>query len=134
MAIKVIPAQYLKQDEDGQQRLRRELTNLHKLKHENIIQIKGCENTKNNTYIALEFCNGGNLLQYQKYYQKKNDEYSKLVKVVNKVDIKFKELEDANSKLKAQIEKNEYIIEENTEGEQFYLIIKGRVRITAKKI
>ena len=71
LAIKVIPAQYLKQDEDGQQRLRRELTNLHKLKHENIIQIKGCENTKNNTYIALEFCNGGNLLQYQKYYQKK---------------------------------------------------------------
>ena len=33
---------------------------------------------------------------------------------------------------KQKFKPNEYIIEENTEGEQFYLIIKGRVRITAK--
>ena len=32
--------------------------------------IKGYEATKNNTYIALEYCNGGNLHQYQKFYEK----------------------------------------------------------------
>jgi cGMP-dependent protein kinase len=33
---------------------------------------------------------------------------------------------------KQKFKPNEYIIEENTEGDQFYLIIKGRVRITVK--
>ena len=33
---------------------------------------------------------------------------------------------------KKKFRQNEYIIEENTEGEEFYLIIKGRVRITVK--
>ena len=69
LAIKAIPNEYLKK-EDGVVRIKRELINLHKLKHKNIIQIKGYEATKNNTYIALEYCNGGNLLQYQKFYQK----------------------------------------------------------------
>jgi hypothetical protein len=35
---------------------------------------------------------------------------------------------------KKKFRQNEYIIEENTEGEEFYLIIKGRVRITVKEI
>ena len=65
----LFPNEYLKK-EDGVVRIKRELINLHKLKHKNIIQIKGYEATKNNTYIALEYCNGGNLLQYQKFYQK----------------------------------------------------------------
>ena len=69
LAIKAIPNSYLKKD-DGAVRIKRELANLHKLKHKNIIQIKGYEVTKNNTYIALEYCNGGNLHQYQQYYQK----------------------------------------------------------------
>ena len=38
----------------------------------------------------------------------------------------------AQSMKKQKFKTNEYIIEENTEGEQFYLIIKGRVRITVK--
>ena len=63
LAIKAIPNEFLKKD-DGAVRLKRELSNLHKLKHKNIIQIKGYESTKNNTYIALEYCNGGNLQQY----------------------------------------------------------------------
>ena len=33
---------------------------------------------------------------------------------------------------KQKFKQNEYIIKENTEGEEFYLIIKGRVRITVK--
>ena len=70
LAIKTIPNEFLKKD-DGTIRLKRELANLHKLKHKNIIQIKGYEATKNNTYIALEYCNGGNLQQYQKFYQQK---------------------------------------------------------------
>ena len=69
LAVKAIPNAYLKKDE-GMVRIRRELANLHKLKHKNIIQIKGYEATKNNTYIALEYCNGGDLRQYQQFYQK----------------------------------------------------------------
>ena len=50
----------------------------------------------------------------------------------------FRNLSDETLELIAQgmkkqkFKPNEYIIEENTEGEQFYLIIKGRVRITVK--
>ena len=69
LAIKMIANEYLKKD-NGVLRIRRELANLHKLKHNNIIKIKGYEVTKNNTYIALEYCNGGNLLEYKKFYQK----------------------------------------------------------------
>jgi len=69
LAIKVIPNKFLKKD-NNVVRIRRELANLHKLKHKNIIQIKGYESTKNNSYIALEYCNGGNLHQYQQFYQK----------------------------------------------------------------
>ena len=69
LAIKAIPNKYLKKDENTV-RIRRELTNLHKLKHKNIIKIKGYESTKNNAYIALEYCNGGNLHEYQKFYHK----------------------------------------------------------------
>jgi len=69
LAIKVIPNEYLKKEE-GKVRIKSELQNLHKLKHKNIIQIKGYENSKNNTYIALEYCNGGNLLEYKNFYQK----------------------------------------------------------------
>ena len=69
LAIKAIPNEYLKKEE-GNVRIKSELQNLHKLKHKNIIQIKGYETTKNNSYIALEYCNGGNLHDYQKFYQK----------------------------------------------------------------
>ena len=69
LAIKAIPNEYLKKEE-GKTRIKSELENLHKLKHKNIIQIRGYEATKNNTYIALEYCNGGNLHEYQKFYQK----------------------------------------------------------------
>ena len=69
LAIKAIPNEYLKKEE-GKVRIKSELQNLHKLKHKNIILIKGYESTKNNTYIALEYCNGGNLLEYKNFYQK----------------------------------------------------------------
>ena len=69
LAIKAIPNEYLKKEE-GKVRIKSELQNLHKLKHKNITQIKGYESTKNNTYIALEYCNGGNLLEYKNFYQK----------------------------------------------------------------
>ena len=47
---------------------KRELTLLQRLNHENIIKIVGLEKTINNTYLVLEYCNGGNLFEYLLYH------------------------------------------------------------------
>lgn len=58
---------------------------------------------------------------------------NKLKKIYLFRNLSDKTLESIAQGMKKQkFKPNEYIIEENTEGEQFYLIIKGRVRITAK--
>ena len=69
VAVKAIPMESLKKDR-GMINLQREVKNLNKLKHENIVRIKGFENTKNNNYVIIEYCNGGNLFDYKKFYEK----------------------------------------------------------------
>ena len=69
-AIKSIPKNTT--DESGEKNFRRELQNLHNLKHPNIIKILDYLNNKNTHYIILEYCNGGNLHEYVTKYMKKN--------------------------------------------------------------
>ena len=69
-AIKSIPKK--KMNEDTQKNFRRELQNLHNLKHPNIIQILDYLNNKTTNYIVLEYCNGGNLRDYMRRYMNIN--------------------------------------------------------------
>ena len=69
-AIKSIPKNT--SDESGEKNFRRELQNLHNLKHSNIIRILDYLNNKSTHYIILEYCNGGNLREYLTKYIKKN--------------------------------------------------------------
>ena len=69
-AIKSIPKK--KMNEDTQKNFRRELQNLHNLKHPNIIQILDYLNNKTTNYIVLEYCNGGNLRDYIRRYMNIN--------------------------------------------------------------
>ena len=69
-AIKSIPKNT--SDESGEKNFRRELQNLHNLKHSNIIRILEYLNNKSTHYIILEYCNGGNLREYLTKYIKKN--------------------------------------------------------------
>jgi serine/threonine-protein kinase ULK/ATG1 len=48
---------------------KRECIILKKLKHENIIKLIGIENTKKNCHLICDYCNGGNLLEYKRFYQ-----------------------------------------------------------------
>ena len=69
IAIKAIPSENLKK-ENGLINLKRELKILHKLKHDNIVKIKDFQSTKKNNYIVIEYCNGGNLQEYKRFYEK----------------------------------------------------------------
>ena len=71
VAIKSIPMENLKKD-NGTINLQRELKILHKLNHENIVKIKDFQTTKRNNYIIIEYCNGGSLGEYKRYYEKKH--------------------------------------------------------------
>ena len=67
VAVKSIPSAKLTQKQE-ETNLRRELEILHKMKHKNIVGIKNYKKTKNNHYIFLEYCNGGDLDDYCKEY------------------------------------------------------------------
>ena len=69
-AIKSIPKD--KMTKESEKNFRRELQNLHNLKHPNIIQILDYMNNKTTHYIILEYCNGGNLEDYVTKYKEKN--------------------------------------------------------------
>ena len=69
VAIKTIPVENLKKD-NGLINLKRELQILHKLKHDNIVKIKDFQSTKRNNYVVMEYCNGGNLDQYKRFYER----------------------------------------------------------------
>ena len=69
-AIKSIPKE--KMTKESEKNFRRELQNLHNLKHPNIIQILDYMNNKTTHYIILEYCNGGNLEDYVTKYKEKN--------------------------------------------------------------
>jgi len=70
IAVKSIPSSKL-ENKRILENFKRELKLLHSLNHPNIIKITGIEKTVNNTYLALEFCNGGNLFEYLTYYKQK---------------------------------------------------------------
>ena len=59
---------YLTIDAQGDTNIKSVAENLINLKHENIVRIKDFKRTANNIYIITEYCNGGNLSDYQKYY------------------------------------------------------------------
>ena len=70
-AIKSIPKN--KMDQEAQKNFRRELQNLHNLKHPNIIHILDYLYNQSYNYIVLEYCNGGNLREYLQKYMEKNN-------------------------------------------------------------
>ena len=70
-AIKSIPKN--KMDQEAQKNFRRELQNLHNLKHPNIIHILDYLNNQSYNYIVLEYCNGRNLREYLQKYMEKNN-------------------------------------------------------------
>ena len=68
LVAKAFSNEYLIKDNEGNTNIKDVVQNLKKLKHENIIRIKEHLKTQNNNYIITEYCNGGNLSDYQKYY------------------------------------------------------------------
>ena len=71
VAVKAVPMTYINK-ENGMIKIAKEMKNLNKLQNNNIIKIKNNVTTKNNFYIFMEYCNGGSLLDYKNYYEKKN--------------------------------------------------------------
>lgn len=72
VAVKAIPSQKLR-DPRVMENFKRELRLLHGLNHKNIVKIKGVEKTVNNIYFILEYCNGGNLLDFMHAYKRVNN-------------------------------------------------------------
>ena len=68
LVAKAFSNEYLLKDNEGNTNIEDVVQNLKKLKHENIIRIRDYKKTSNNNYIFTEYCNGGNLSDYQKYY------------------------------------------------------------------
>ena len=68
---KCIPKKYIDK-EKGETSLKNEIINFSNFSHKNIISIKALGKTKNNIYIITEYCNGGTLRDFQKYYIKNN--------------------------------------------------------------
>ena len=62
-AIKSIPSSKL-ENKRILENFKKELKLIHSLNHNNILKIIGLEKTVNNTYLVLEYCNGGNLNDY----------------------------------------------------------------------
>ena len=64
---KLIPPIYL-EDNNIRINLHREINNLRKLSHNNIIYIRSTINSTSNSYIITEYCNGGTLKDFQLFY------------------------------------------------------------------
>lgn len=52
-------------------RLRREIRVLKRVSHSNIVNLRGVMKTAENFYLVQEYCNGGNLSMYSRYYHDK---------------------------------------------------------------
>lgn len=70
-AIKSIQASKL-QDKKLSESFRKQLKTINSLNHEHIIKVVGIEKTVNNTYLVIEFCNGGSLADYARLYENIN--------------------------------------------------------------
>ena len=68
---KCIPKKYIDK-ENGEADLKKEVLNLSKFSHNNIVSLKALGKTENNIYLITEYCNGGTLRDFQKYYINKN--------------------------------------------------------------
>lgn len=68
---KCIPKKYIDK-EYGEADLKKEILNLSKFSHNNIVSLIALGKTENNIYLMTEYCNGGTLRDFQKYYIKKN--------------------------------------------------------------
>ena len=64
---------FLIKDSQGNTNIKGVVENLVKLKHGNVIRIRDYKITQNNSYIITEYCNGGNLSDYQKYFINTNN-------------------------------------------------------------
>jgi len=64
VAVKVIPASKLLQNEDMYHLFLREIDILRQIKGENIVQLLDVKRTPNNLYIFMEYCDGGDLDRY----------------------------------------------------------------------
>ena len=73
VAIKRISREKL--TENGINNLKRELNILHRIKHPNIISLKDFLKSKNNFYIVLEYCNGGDIRKYMQDNQHPLNEF-----------------------------------------------------------
>ena len=73
LVAKAFLNKYLIKDNQGNTNIKGVVENLIKLKHGNIIRIRDYKITSNNSYIITEYCNGGNLFEYQKYFINTNN-------------------------------------------------------------
>ena len=71
IAIKQIEISKINKSKETYNNIRNEFFILSKINHNNIIKLIDYELTKNNIYFILDYCNGGNLSEYIKYYEKK---------------------------------------------------------------
>ena len=81
VAIKQIEISKINSSKETYKNLQNEFLILSKIKHNNIIKLIDCKKTKNNIYFILDYCNGGNLSEYMRYYEKKEG------KLLNESDI-----------------------------------------------
>ena len=67
MSVKAFPNKYLKENHN-KEKFEKMIENLLRLNHENIIRLKNYKTTSNNRYLVTDYCNGGTLSDFQKYY------------------------------------------------------------------
>ena len=68
VTVKVISKSYL-QKTKGLSKLKKQIEIFNKLKHENIIRLKDLPKTPNNIYFVTEYCNGGKLGDFFRFYK-----------------------------------------------------------------
>ena len=76
--VKKISKEYL-QKTQGLAKLKKQIEIFNKLKHENIIRLKDMPKTKNHIYFVTEYCNGGRLGDFFRYYkQEKRSQFNEI--------------------------------------------------------
>ena len=98
VAIKVISSDLL-QKKEYREILQREVEVLSQLKGDNIVQMLANIQTKNNLYICMEFCNGGNMEEYLMKHNTMSEDkalevayqFCKAFNTINDLSIKDKE-------------------------------------------
>ena len=67
MSVKAFSNKNLKSNHN-KEKFEKMIENLLRLNHENIIRLKNYKATSNNRYLITDYCNGGTLFDFQKYY------------------------------------------------------------------